>query len=385
MHRSVWRGGRDRRARAGGGPPGRALAAALLMATAAACGGGEADARADGGGPPPPVVETRVVQPQPVEDAVDFVGQLETADSVVIKPEIAGVVEDVAFEEGRPVEEGDPLIHLRDAEQRARLAEARAQLALARDVYSRTRELADMNARSAAELERARAEYEIAQAHLELARIELARTVVRAPFDGVMGARMVSPGERVTPGGGDSGSGGEATGLARIEALDRMELVFTVPETVVGLVEIGSPLELRVASWPGEVFRGEVFFLAPRINEANRRVLVKARVPNPDHKLLPGMFANLRAVVARKEAALMVPEDAVMFSQEGTSVWRLTPDGTAERRTVELGIRREGEVEITRGLAPGDEVVVSGTHKVIADRPVEAVRIGAVPAPGAGA
>jgi membrane fusion protein (multidrug efflux system) len=332
------------------------------------------------------VVETLVVEPEPVEDVVDFVGQLETAESVVIKPEISGVVEEVAFEEGRPVAAGDPLVTLRDDEQRARLAEARAQRALAEDVYRRTRELADMNARSAAELERAKAEFEIAQARLELARIELKRTVIRAPFAGVMGAKLVAPGERVTPGGGDSGNGGgQATGLARIEALDRMELVFTVPETVVGLVEVGSPLELRVASWPGEVFHGEVFFLAPRINEANRRVLVKARVPNPDHKLLPGMFANLRAVVARKEAALMVPEDAVMFAQEGTAVWRIGPDGTAQRTPVALGIRREGRVEITEGLDPGDEVVVSGTHKVIADRPVDAVRVGAVAAPGAGA
>lgn len=384
MQREAWREGRRRRW-SRGGPGATRLVASLALAAAwalaTACGGTEADAHG-GGGPPPPVVESLVIRPTPVEDVVELVGQLETAESVVIKPEIAGVVASVEFEEGRPVKAGEPLLRLRDAEQRARLAEARAQLALAADVYRRTKELAEMNARSAAELERARAEHDIAKARLELAHIELDRTVIRAPFDGVMGARLVSPGERVTPGGD---RGGEATGLARIEALDHMELVFTVPETVVGLVRIGVPLELRVASWPDETFPGEVFFMAPRINEANRRVLVKAAVPNPEHKLLPGMFANLQVVVAEKDAALMVPEDAVMFAQQGPSVWRIGPGGKAERVPVGIGIRRGGRVEIVSGLAAGDEIVVSGTHKVIADRPVEAVRVTAVGGPEAGA
>lgn len=353
---------------------------AALALLVACSGGGQ-----EGGpsGPPPPVVETTVVQPELVLDEVELVGQLETTYSVVLKPEISGVIEAITFEESTFVKKGDPLVRLRDGEQRARLHMAQAELALKKAVYGRAQKLAKRDAQSAAELERARAEYEIARAQVELAEVELARTVIKAPFDGILGARLVSPGERVSPGGdrGPDGGGSQSTGLVRIDALDEMELVFTIPETVIALVKNGVDVSLRVAPYPNETFDGSVYFVSPRVDATNRRVLVKARVPNPEHKLRPGLFAKLDVVVDRRENALMVPEDAVLYSQDGTYVWRLDEQGLPERAPVELGIRQPGRVEARTGLRPGDRIVASGTHKVMPGMPVQSAE---VPAGGTG-
>lgn len=320
-------------------------------------------------GPPPAVVETISIQPEDVRDVLSFVGQLDSTYSVILKPEISGVVESISFEEGKPVTKGEPLVQLRNAEQRARVRRAEATVSLTRNQYDRARTLAKQRAESRAGLEKAQAEYEIAAAQLDLAKIELDRTIIRAPFDGVVGARMVSPGERVSPGSNrdrnsdSDGGGGSASGLVRIDSLDEMELIFTLPETVMSLARKGVNVELSVSPFPGETFGGTVYFVDPRIDAVSRRVLVKARVPNPEHKLRPGLFATLEVEVATREGALMVPEDAIVYSRDGVFVWRIVDD-QAVRVPVELGIRQPGRVELRRGVKPGDRVVSAGTHKV---------------------
>jgi membrane fusion protein (multidrug efflux system) len=352
----------------------RLLSAAV--ATLFALGCGLADQQTDQQhGPPPPVVETIVVQPEDVRDVLEFVGQLDSAYSVVLAPEISGVVESIAFEEGSLVEKGEPLIYLRDAEQRARVREAEANVSLTRSNYKRAKELAEQRATSVAGLDRARAEFEIAAARLDLAKVELSRTVVRAPFNGVVGARLVSPGERVSPGrdrdsGGEGGGGGSGpSGLVRIDSLDEMELVFTLPETVMALAREGMKVELEVSPHPGEKFPGTVYFVDPRVDAVSRRVLVKARVPNPEHKLKPGLFAELQVLISSRENAIMVPEDAIVYGREGVFVWRIE-NGQAVQVPVEIGIRQPGRVELRSGVEPGDRIVSAGTHKLRVGSPV---------------
>lgn len=315
---------------------------------------------------------------------IRFVGQLDAADEVVLKPELSGIVSQVFFEEGQPVAAGAPIIRLRDAEQRARRAEARARFNLAEDEFQRAKRLRRQDASSAAALERARAERDIAAAQLQLAEVQLARTVIRAPFDGVLGERLVSPGERVSPGGGDFGSS-NPTGLARLVALDRMELRFTVPEAVAAALHNGLEMRIRVAAYPDDVFPGKVFFVAPRVDPSNRRLLVKAAVANSLHKLRPGMFAQVEMKVRDYPQAIMLPEDAIAYTRDGTAVWRLRADQTVESVPVSLGMRQQGRVLVT-GLRSGDRIVVAGINKVSEGKPVEALPQGeAARAPDAAA
>ena len=345
-----------------------------LLALASGCRD-SAVAVDDSSGPRTVFVETVLIESEDVQDLLEFVGQLDSANSVILKPEISGVVDSISFEEGKSVEKGAPLFQLRNREQRALLRQAEATVSLTRSRYQRARRLAEQNAESEAGLEGAKAEYEIAVARSDLAKIQLDRTIVRAPFDGVVGARLVSPGERVSPGfdrgssgggGGRSGGrsgGGEASGLVRIDSLDEMELLFTLPETVMAIARVGVRVAVRVAPFPGESFGGVIYFVDPRVDATSRRVLVKARIPNPEHKLRPGLFAKIILEISSRQGALMVPEDAIVYDRDGTFVWRIV-EGEAVRAPVELGIRQPGRVELREGVHAGDRVVSAGTHKL---------------------
>jgi membrane fusion protein (multidrug efflux system) len=345
----------------------RKYAATIVISGLVAFLWGCEDSTSTGGdrsGPPPVFVETVLIEPEDVEDLLEFVGQLDSAHSVVLKPEISGIVEAILFEEGKSVEKGAPLVQLRDREQRARLREAEATVGLTRSRYKRARNLAEQNAESEAGVEAAKAEYEIARAHLDLAKIQLDRTLIRAPFDGVVGARMVSPGERVNPGfdrggsgggggGRRGGGGGEASGLVRIDSLDEMELIFALPEPVMALAREGVRVSVRVAPFPGESFGGVIYFVDPRVDATSRRVLVKASIPNPERKLRPGLFAKLILEVSSRKDALMVPEEAIVYGRDGTFIWRIV-DGQAVSVPVELGIRQPGRVELRAGSLIND-------------------------------
>jgi membrane fusion protein (multidrug efflux system) len=327
--------------------------ALVLLALLGGCGKGEARS----GGPgfsPEARVEVVLVDPEPLRDVVEIPGQLESEQGVAVGSEIEGIVASIEFQEGQTVATGDVLVRLRDEEQRARLAEAEAQLALAREVYQRTQELVKRNISSAAQFDRAVAELGVARARVEVARLQVERTDIRAPFAGVVGARLVSVGERVR----------EETPLAQLDAIDKLQLVFSLPEVAVAVVHPGLPVHIRVAPFPDEFFEGEVFFVSPTLDPVGRRIVLKAWIPNPGHRLRPGLFATIEAEVSRREDALLVPESAVVQDLDGVFVWRVSPERKAERVNVELGLHVGGRVEVRNGLEPGDRIVFAGTHKV---------------------
>jgi membrane fusion protein (multidrug efflux system) len=328
------------------------LAAAALAATLAlACGRGGDQGRFK---PPPPVVEAITVEPETLRDTITLVGQLDSESSVVVQPEIDGVIESIDFTEGQTVKKGDVLIRLRDAEQNAHVREARARAKLAEEIFRRITALQAREVTAQAEYDKASAELEVARSEVQLREVELEKTKVRAPFDGVVGARQVSPGERVR----------RMTKLVRIDAVDRLQLVFAVPEIGVPFVRTGMPVKITVKPFPEIRFDGEVFFVSPTLDAATRRLTLKAWVPNPGRKLQPGLFANLEVQLSEREQALVVPDSAVLVDQTGPFVWRIGSDGKAMRAPVEIGLRKAARVEITSGLEAGDRIVSAGTSKV---------------------
>ncbi|MDX2167007.1 MAG: efflux RND transporter periplasmic adaptor subunit [Deltaproteobacteria bacterium] len=359
------------------GAPSRLLLALTLAAAASGCGR-SADSATTKAGPPPVSVEVVAVPREPIVDIVDLVGQLEAEESVELKPETSGVVRSVAFEDGDEVAAGALLFELRDDEERAKLHEAEAKLTLAEDELGRTRQLAAQKTVSPSELDRAIANAEAARARRDLAQVELDRMHIRAPFDGVLGAREVSPGDRVS----------KTTKLVRIDAVRRLRLLFTVPETVLNVAHTGNTVAIAVAPYPGEQFPGSIYYVAPTLDPVNRRLALKAWVPNAEHRLKPGLFANIRLEVARREDALVVPESSVAYDADGVFVWRVTPARSVERVPVELGIRQGGRVEIAHGLTAGDRIVAAGTHKVapgVTIQEVAPVDAGSPPAHGSDA
>ncbi len=346
-------------------PTGRAsIGAALMAAFLLSCG---ANDPAPSAAPPPsrPVtVEVVTIQPEKLEIEAALTGQLGAEFSVMLKSEVSGVIESIEFEEGTRVAKGDVLFRLRDATQRARLREAEAEVRLAEDIHDRTQRLTSKDISSIARRAEATAALDEARAKLELAQVELERTFIRAPFDGVVGSLMVGPGQWVQP---------ETSPLVEISAVDRLQLSFTVPEPSLHLARLGGTIHARVNAYPGERFPGKVFFVSPAFDPASRRLLAKAWIPNDDHRLKPGMFANVDVLVAVRDGALLVPEAGVVYDRVGTYVWRVDAEGIARKVPVEIGYRVDGRVVIDGGLSPGDRVVATGVNKLRAGSPVNAI------------
>lgn len=336
--------------------------ALATAAFAAGCGGTGSD---EGGSfdASPVTVEAVRVDPEMLRDVATFGGQLSAENSVQVKAEASGIIEAIRFDEGQQVAQGDVLFQMRDDEEVARLREAEATLRLARHVHERTQELATRDAVSQAQRDQVAADLAVAEARVDVASVALERTRVRAPFDGVIGMRLVAPGDRVTT----------KDALVQIDAVDRLQVTFGIAEVGILFAHVGAPVEVRVSPYPQEIFPGEVFFVSPTIEPASRRVIVKAWVPNPHRRLRPGLFANIDLEVGRREGALVVSESAIVFDREGTYVWKLDGANVPEKIPVELGLRRGGRVEVTLGLQPGDTIVTTGTHKVMAGKKVALV------------
>jgi len=343
------------------------LVACLLAPLSLGCG--NAEEPESSAATPGEYVEIVTIEPILLEHQVALTGQFEAEFAVVIRPELDGVVASLEFEEGARVAEGDLLVGLRNAEQKAHLALARAELKLAKTVFDRTERLSKRDISAVSQVEEATAKLDEARARVALAQVDLERTLIRAPFDGVVGMRQVNVGERVE----------EGDPLVSLDAVDRLQLIFTVQSTGFSLGKPGDVIHARVFSYPGERFPGEVFFVSPTIDPATRRMILKAWVANAEQRLKPGMFANVDVQVARREGALVVPETAVVYDRHGTYVWKATEDRRALKVPVRVGLRQPGRVEITEGVAAGDLIVSVGTHKIAAgDRLIDVDSAGEV-------
>lgn len=340
----------------------------VSLAVSGLLGCGEGGAGRVPGGPPPVIVEIVTVQPTGLREAVDFAGQLDAEEAVTIRPETAGIVESIEFAEGQDVRGGQVLFRLRDHEQRALLHAAQAALVLAERTHTRAASLRKQGVLAIEDYDRAVAELERARAAVEVAEVDLERTVIRAPFDGVVGRRYVSPGDHVRGGGG---TGADGTGLVDVDAVENLQLLFSVPERAIPRMRVGIPLEVSVTPYPGERFVGTVNFVAPAVDPRNRRVLVKARIPNAARRLRPGLSATVHLEIGHRPDALVVPESALVYDAGGSFVWRVTEEGTAARVPVEIGTRQDGKAEIVAGLGAGDRIVAAGTNKVAPGRPLQ--------------
>jgi len=297
-------------------------------------------------------VEVVVAWADTVVDAVAATGQVEAMQSIELRPEVDGRIVEILVREGGPVAQGAALFRIDDQELKAQVARAEATRDLARQGAERTRSLAAERASTTAELERTEASLRSAQADLDLLSLRLARTVVRAPFTGVAGQRLVSLGDYVN----------SSSRMVVLQTVDPQRASFQVAERFAEQLALGQIVDFRVAALPGREFRGVVDFVDPVVQLPGRTITIKARVANPRRELSAGMFIEARLVVATRPDATVVPEDAIQPLQGTNAVW-IVADGKVTRREIELGVRTPGFVEV-RGVQPGEQVVVSGGERL---------------------
>lgn len=284
-----------------------------------------------------------------VVDAVQATGQIEAVQSVELRPEVEGRIVEILVREGQSLAAGTALFKVDDAELKAEVARAEADRDVAQRNLERTKQLMAQNASSQADLERADAGYRAAQASYDLLKTRLDRTLVRAPFGGIVGRRLVSIGTFVN----------SQTPLIALQSVNPQQAVFQVPERYAERLRLGQLVSFQVAALPGKNFSGEVVFVDPVVELPGRTILIKARVPNPERQLQAGMFIEARLATDIRPNAVIVPEDALVPLQGATYVW-LAKDGKADRREVSVGVRTPGWAEVTGGVEAGDQVIVAG-------------------------
>ena len=306
-------------------------------------------------------VEAAAARSDTVVDAILATGQIEALQSIELRPDVEGRLIQILVREGSLVSRGTPLFKIDDAELKAQVDQITAERDLARQSLNRTRELLSQKASSQSELERAEATMRSNEAQLDLLKVRLDRTLVRAPFAGVMGQRSVSLGDYVTT----------DTKLAALQTVSPQRAAFQVPERYADQLKVGQQVSFRVASLPGRTFTGKVDFVDPIVQLPGRTITVKARVPNPRRELQSGMFIEARLATAVRPDAVIIPEDAVIPLQGTNFVW-VVADGKASRRQVELGVRTPGFVEIKKGVENTEQVVVGGQERLAEGAPVQA-------------
>src|SRR5207249_4084910 len=340
----------------------RALAVLLLLAALAACKKDNSSAGGVRGGPGGLArpVEVAAAIRDTVVDAIAATGQIEAIQSIELRPEVSGRITDILVREGQQVADGTPLFKVDDAELKAQVAQAEAERQMARQALERTKQLIARNASSTSDLEQAHAKSQGADANYDLLRTRRDRTVVRAPFAGVVGRRLVSIGTFVS----------NQTPLTSLQSVNPQHASFQVPERYADQLRRGQLVSFQVAALPGRNFSGEVVFVDPVVELPGRTILIKARVPNPEHQLQAGMFIEARLATNIRPNAIVVPEDAILPLQGSTFVW-MVKDGKADRRQVTLGVRTAGWAEILGGgVEAGDQVVVGGAERLFPNAPV---------------
>src|SRR6266481_4394887 len=339
----------------------RALAVLLILAAPAACKKANSAAGGPGGGAFAFPVEVALAIRDTVVDAIAATGQIEAIQSIELRPEVQGRITDILVREGEEVAAGTPLFKVDDAELKAQVAQAEADRQMARQALERTKQLIAQNASSTSDLEQAQAKSQSADANYDLLKTRLDRTVVRAPFAGVTGRRLVSIGTYVSP----------QTSLITLQSVNPQHASFDVPERYADRLRRGQLVSFQVAALPGKNFSGEVVFVDPVVSLPGRTILIKARVPNNEHQLQAGMFIEARLATNIRPNAVVVPEDALLPMQGATFIWVIKA-GKADRRQVSVGVRTAGWAEIQSGVEVGDSVVVGGAERLFPTAPVMA-------------
>lgn len=342
--------------------------------------------------PPPATVTAEKAITEHWTDRVHSIGTLLAIEGVDVSPQLAGQVTEYFFDSGDDVQKGAKLVKLDTLVEEADLANNKATLLQANLDFDRQSKLVKQGAVSQATLDATIAKRDSAQAAVEKMEAIIAEKTITAPFAGRLGLRRVERGQYVTAG----------QALVWLQSLDPIWVDFPVPEGDMGRFKEGSPIEITVNAFRGAVFKGEVEAFDARLSSDSRTLMVRGRIPNPDRKLLPGMFANAAVLAGETKDVVTVPRTALTYTLYGDSVWVVRegvpeptpptptassegvtsaiaadappaePKLTVERRFVRVGATQGDRIAILEGVSAGEEVVTSGQLKL---QPGAAIKI----------
>ena len=316
--------------------------------------------------PPPDAVTTIVAAKETWPVTIAAIGTVAAVQGVTVSADLPGVVDRIAFESGRTVQQGDVLVQLDTRQEQAQLAAAEAQLELARLNFERMQGLVQQDAVSRAEFDSASAGHKQADARVREIRATIARKRIRAPFSGVLGIRQVNLGQYL--------NAGEA--IVPLQSLNPIYVNFGVPQQQAATARRGAVV--RVTAGEARQFTGRVSAVDSIVDETTRNVQVQATLENPGGLLRPGMFVQAQLNQGASETVVALPASAINYAPYGDSVFVVTDlkdaNGHAYRgvrqQVVKLGPARGDQIAVVSGVNPGEEIVTSGVFKLRNGAPV---------------
>jgi membrane fusion protein (multidrug efflux system) len=312
--------------------------------------------------PPPEAVTTILARQERWPATLDAIGTVTAVHGVTVSADLPGVVEAITFDSGRTVSAGEVLVRLDTRQEQAQLAAAEAQRDLARLNLDRMRGLVEQGVVAPADHDRATAEHKQAVARVGEIRATIERKQIRAPFAGVLGIRQVNLGQYLK--GGDP--------VVPLQTLNPIYVNFAVPQQRVGEMRAGSGVGVSAGGPSGTQLAGRISAIDSVVDPATRNVQVQATLQNPDGRLRPGMFVQVRVEIGETSPVLALPASAISYAPYGDSVFVVVdldgPNGARYRgvrqQFVKLGAARGDQVGVVSGLKAGDEVVTSGAFKL---------------------
>ena len=322
-----------------------------LLAALAACGGAGAEDK--GKARPAPVVKVEPATTIRFVETIEAVGTARANEQVILSAPVTERIVRLGFDDGDFVRRGQVVAVLAQGEETAQLAEAQARAREAQQQLSRIQTLKRRGFATQSRLDEQSAAAAAARAQASEVRASIGERMITAPFAGYASLRTISAGAVVSSG----------TPIATISDISSIKLDFPVPETALAAIRPGLTIEAKSAAWPDQPFRGQIANIDPVIDPNTRAVMVRARLPNADGKLKPGMLLTV-AIETSPRLGLSVPELAVVGEGDSRFVYTVDAGGTARRTAVRTGLRSAGRVEIIEGLKPGQKVVTEGVVKL---------------------
>ncbi|HKK57646.1 efflux RND transporter periplasmic adaptor subunit [Marinobacter sp.] len=303
---------------------------------------------------PPAKISAVTAQTESWTPQIKAVGSIEAINGIEVANEVPGVVQEINFESGDTVGKGDVLVRLDAAIDEAAVRTRRAEAQLAEQAFERVSDLLPKRAVSQAQFDEAKANFDAAEARVNEAEAQRSKKVIRAPFDGNLGLRLVDQGEYIATG----------TAIVEINMLDPIYADFTLSEKDLPMVSTGYEVLATVAAVPGETFRGRISAINTSVNPQTRTVRVRATLDNNDNLLRPGMFATINTLQPQDRQVVTIPRTAISYNTYGDYAYVVAEndDGqlVVKRRTIESGNTRDGRVAVTSGLEAGEQVVAKG-------------------------
>lgn len=315
--------------------------------------------------PAPATVTTTTAQYQAWQPTVDAVGTLRAVRGADLALDVAGLVTQVNLKSGDDVRKGQVLLQLRDSEDVAQLHQLEAAAALAKVTYERAKQQLAVKAISKAAYDAAAADYKAKQAAVAQQKVVVERKQLRAPFSGRAGIITVNPGAYLNSG----------TPIVTVQQLDPLYVDFYVPQGELSRVHAGQHVDVTLDAFKGRTFAGTLTAISPKVDPDTRNVQAEATIPNHDHLLSPGMFANVSIDAGSKQRYLTLPQTAVVYNPYGDTVYIVQPSKgkdengkplppTVQQAFVTTGPTRGDQVAVLKGIKAGTVVVTSGQMKL---------------------